>query len=355
MRWHLYCRVVDNFGDIGVAWRLAADLASRGEAVRLAVDDASALAWMAPDGAERVEVRGWNDAVLEAPDVVVELFGGGIPEDVAVAAAHASPAPVVVNVEHLSAEGYVDRSHGLPSPRRATSGESFTTWYFYAGFTARTGGLPREPGLIECADAFDVKAWLATIGVRTRPGERRVALFCYPDSAVVSLVEALQDAPTLLLLAHGAATAQARDVLGDSLARGVVRAIALPPLSQPDFDRLLWSCDLNLVRGEDSLVRAIWAGAPFVWQLYVQADGAHRIKLAAFLERFLAGAPASLDEAVRPLFDAWNDSASGVVSPATLDPTLFEAWRGHCRQWRATLAGRDDLITQLIRFVESKR
>ncbi len=78
MRWHLYCRVVDNFGDIGVAWRLAADLASRGEDVRLAVDDASALAWMAPGGADRVEVCAWSDAARTSPDVVLELFGGAL-------------------------------------------------------------------------------------------------------------------------------------------------------------------------------------------------------------------------------------------------------------------------------------
>ena len=56
MRWTLLCRVVDNFGDVGFAWRLAADLAARGERVRLAIDDARALAWLAPEGAAGVEV-----------------------------------------------------------------------------------------------------------------------------------------------------------------------------------------------------------------------------------------------------------------------------------------------------------
>ena len=355
MRWHLYCRVVDNFGDIGVAWRLAADLASRGEDVRLAVDDAGALAWMAPDGAVRVEIRTWSDAAASVPDVVVELFGGGIPDAVAEAAARASPAPVLVNVEHLSAESYVERSHGLPSPRRTTGGRPFTTWYFYPGFADGTGGLPREPGLLERRRAFDATAWLESIGVQPRPDERRVALFCYPDSAVASLIDALAGTPTLLLLAHGAATAQARDVLGPSLARGALRAITLPPLSQVDFDHLLWSCDCNLVRGEDSLVRAIWAGAPFVWQLYVQDDGAHHVKLAAFLDRFLSDAPPALTTTVRALFAAWNGDRSIALDPAAFDPEQQEAWARHCRAWRATLVTRDDLVTELIRFVASKR
>ncbi len=61
MHWDLFCRVIDNFGDIGVCWRLAADLGARGESVRLWVDDASALAWMAPQGSAGVEVLRWTD------------------------------------------------------------------------------------------------------------------------------------------------------------------------------------------------------------------------------------------------------------------------------------------------------
>ena len=61
MLWDLFCRVIDNFGDIGVCWRLAADLAARGETVRLWVDDPAPLRWMAPHGAPRVDVHGWTD------------------------------------------------------------------------------------------------------------------------------------------------------------------------------------------------------------------------------------------------------------------------------------------------------
>ena len=80
----------------------------------------------------------------------------------------------------------------------------------------------------------------------------------------------------------------------------------MPVVDQATFDRLLWASDLNVVRGEDSLVRAIWAGAPFVWQLYPQADGAHGPKLEAFLERLLDDAAQPLREAVGKLFRAWN-------------------------------------------------
>jgi len=353
MQWDLYCRVVDNFGDIGVAWRLAADLAGRGESVRLAVDDAGALAWMAPGGASGVDVVGWQDGPSPAPDVVVELFGAGRPPMSWPAGA---AAPVLVNLEHLSAEPYVERSHGLPSPTARAGEPPSTTWFFFPGFSEATGGLLREPGWVERRRSFGAgDDWLRSIGIASREGERRVSLFCYRNDAVPELLDALAAAPTLLLLAPGAADEQVAAALGASLRRGALRAVRLPLLSQTDFDRLLWSCQLNFVRGEDSFVRALWAGAPFVWQLYVQDDGAHAAKLEAFLARFLVGATPALSTAIRALFARWNGIGSGPLAPLLSEPALRAAWLAHCVRWREGLAAQDDLVTRLLRFVKSKR
>jgi uncharacterized repeat protein (TIGR03837 family) len=353
MQWDLYCRVVDNFGDVGVAWRLAADLAERGESVRLAIDDASALGWMAPRGAAGVEIVGWGDGPSPAPDVVVELFGAGRPSSARPAGARA---PVFVNLEHLSAEPYVERSPGLPSPSARPGEPASTTWFFFPGFSEATGGLLREPGLLERRRAFGLgDDWLASIGAAARADERRVSLFSYRNDAVPELLDALASAPTLLLLAPGPTADRVAAILGASLRRDALRAVRLPLLRQADFDRLLWSCQLNFVRGEDSFVRAFWAGAPFVWQLYVQDDGAHAAKLDAFLTRFLAGAPPALAGALRALFARWNGIGNGPLAPPLSEPTLRAAWLAHCARWRDGLAAQDDLVTRLLRFVEAKR
>ena len=60
MLWDIFCKVIDNHGDIGVCWRLATQLAARGHEVRLWVDDAAALDWMAPGGHDRVQVLAWK-------------------------------------------------------------------------------------------------------------------------------------------------------------------------------------------------------------------------------------------------------------------------------------------------------
>ncbi|MGM9486258.1 elongation factor P maturation arginine rhamnosyltransferase EarP [Ideonella sp. YS5] len=348
LRWDLFCRVVDNFGDIGVCWRLAADLAGRGHSVRLWVDDPSALAWLAPGGAKGVEVIHWTaDTPALAPgDVVIEAFGCDPPDAFVAKMAATTPAPVWVNLEYLSAESYVERSHRLPSPQHGGPGKGLTKWFFYPGFTTATGGLLREPGLEAVQARFDPAAWLAHQGIEPRPGERLVSLFCYAGAPLASLVERLGEAPTLLLATPGHAT----EGLSRVAAPAAVRVQSLPWLSQADYDRLLWSCTLNLVRGEDSFVRAQWAGVPFVWHIYPQHDGVHAAKLEAFLQRHLGAAPPELAEDIAAWMRAWN----GLRDELPPLPDM-QAWAAHASHWRDALRAQPDLTARLLAFVAEKR
>jgi uncharacterized repeat protein (TIGR03837 family) len=364
MHWDLFCRVVDNYGDIGVCWRLAADLAARGENVRLWVNDAGALAWMAPRGATGVEVRAWpadDDAHVEPHEVVIEAFGCHLPTGFLTRMGAKRPAPTWVNLEYLSAESYVERSHGLPSPQASGPAQGLDKWFFYPGFTENTGGLLREPDLVQRQTAFDAGAWLRAHGIPAAVGERRVSLFCYANPALPTLLDALAGAPTLLLVTPGIAARQVVTLLGTSVSQGALRVHYLPSLTQVDYDQLLWSCDLNLVRGEDSFVRAQWAGKPFLWQIYPQEDAAHMAKLEAFNRRFLASATAELRDAVGRAALDWNGiRADGTVSTAPHGfrlppPALWEAWRAHCRAWRDHLAALPDLASSLRAFVEKRR
>jgi uncharacterized repeat protein (TIGR03837 family) len=346
-RWDLFCRVIDNFGDIGVSWRLAADLAARGEAVRLWVDDATALAWMAPAGARGVAVVHWSDPApdLEPADVVIETFGCDPPAAFVRRMAERQPrAPVWINLEYLSAQAYAERSHALPSPQLAGPGMGLHKWFFYPGFTEATGGLLREPGLAAQQATFDRDAWLGTYGLQRRAGERVVSLFCYPDAARPELLRTLAASPTLLLCTPGALD-------GLELRHGgLLRSHPMPWLTQLEYDRLLWSCDLNFVRGEDSVVRASWAGVPFVWQPYRQAQGLHAQKLDAFLDRFLAAQPARLGSDVRALWRGWNRLAPW---PAMWPESAH--WHRATAQWRSALCSQSDLTTRLLGLVNLRR
>jgi uncharacterized repeat protein (TIGR03837 family) len=395
-RWDVFCRVIDNHGDLGVCWRLARDLAARGHTVRLWVDEPSALAWMALAGCAGVEVRPWREPEVEqlvaalpadplraVGDVVVEAFGCDPPPAFLARMAARPVAPVWINLEYLSAESYVERSHRLASPQWRGPAAGLTKWFFYPGFTAATGGLLREPGLLVERDGWreqDAAAWLHQLGVPqtfTVPAERRVLLFCYDNPRLPAWLTALaaDDAPVRLLLTPGFATRQALawaqgpgavagqgsaplgQLAGAGSAHGLLQCGALamqdlPYVSQPEFDRLLWCSDLNLVRGEDSLVRAIWAGRPFIWQIYPQDDAAHADKLEAFLDLYLEGADAALAMALRWVFRAWNGLAPWDDARwKAVWHEHFDAWRAWATQRCSCWAEPASLTDNLLQFV----
>ena len=333
LHWDLFCRVIDNHGDTGVCWRLARQLAERGPGVRLVIDDPTALSWMAPQGAAGVQVLPWPGPA-EAGDVVIEAFGCDPPAGFVLAMAARPRPPVWINLEYLSAEGYVERSHGLRSPQRC----GLDKWFFYPGFTGRSGGLLREPGLAEARAAFDRARWLQSRGLQVAAGERVISLFCYDNPALPALLQDLAAEPTLLLLTPGPAQQQVVQPPPG------LRVARLPWLNQADFDHLLWACDLNFVRGEDSLVRAIWAGVPFVWQAYPQHDGVHRAKVDAML------AQARLPVGAAAVWRAWNGGGQMPWPALPAVPT----WGATTLHWRQTLLAQADLTTQLLDFAAAK-
>lgn len=364
LQWDIFCQVIDNFGDIGVCWRLACNLAQRGQAVRLWVDDASALTWMAPHGAPGVEVRAWTTPIdltdLVPGHVMVEAFGCHIDPDFIASYALNIRARglkgIWINLEYLSAEDFSARCHGLPSPVMFGPGEGLSKYFFYPGFTKGTGGLLREPDLLEHQAQFDQKAWLTGLGIPWR-GERLVSLFCYEPAGLTDLLTTLANdtQATCLLVTQGRASAavNAEILRKNSLKpfwnrHEMLSIVHLPQLTQTDFDHLLWACDLNFVRGEDSLVRALWAGKPLVWQIYPQDDGAHGPKLDAFLTWLQA--PPSL----RRAHDIWN----GLNAGSSADPQQPWLTSEHLAEWQATivlarktLLLQEDLAQSLLDFV----
>lgn len=358
LQWDVFCQVIDNYGDIGVCWRLASQLAARGHRVRLWADDASALAWMAPGGHAGVELRPWGGelpaAHEPAPDVVVEAFGCEIPEPFLAWAVQGAAAqqPVWINLEYLSAESYVERNHRLPSLILSGPAAGWTRWFFYPGFTPATGGLLRESGLLAQRPPGFASRWRASQPLSRTPADRWMSLFCYEPPALPALLaQAMQPGaePTRLLVTPGRATEAVQAALpGLPADHGPLGLQFLAPTDQQGFDDLLWACDFNAVRGEDSLVRALWAGKALVWHIYPQHDGAHHAKLAAFLDWLQA--PASL----RQFHAAWNGIPGHAPLAVPDDETLAE-WTACVQAARARLVQQTDLVGQLVGFMQEKR
>ena len=339
-RWDIYCWVIDNYGDVGVCWRLARALVARGHEVRLFINDPAPLQWMATtEERAAIATHAWatdgpDGVARDCGDVVIEAFGCQLPHATEAAIA-ASAHTVWINLEYLSAESHSAANHGLASPVMAGPAKGCTKWFFYPGFTPETGGLLGPT-------SEEITPWPVSPDSRLRVG-----VFSYECAALVNLHALASDGQLHLYAAAGRSGEALKAQFGPSPAR-----TDLAPMSQQAFDRFLSAMDLNIVRGEDSLVRALWAGHPLIWHVYPQADGAHFEKLKAFLDWLQPPTP------VRELHAVWNDPARADELPARWGTaTASPCWQTWCEavsRAHARLRAQPALIEQLEAFVTSK-
>lgn len=388
-RLDLFCRVVDNYGDIGICWRLARQLQrEHGLAVRLWVDDLASFRRICPQvdtdaetqQIDAVTVRHWRgqDGVYSAADVadiVIEFFACDLPPGYIAAMAECDTRPVWFNLEGLTAEEWVEGCHRLTSPHPRLP---LTKHFFFPGFTDKTGGLLREAALEQQRLAFQsdpavMTAFLTGLGVAAKAptstsaaaatASTMVSLFCYPHAPVAALFDQWRGGaePIVCLVPEGVAAEAVQDFIGGPAAagatatHGALTLHVLPFIPQPDYDKLLWACDLNFVRGEDSFVRAQWAGKPFVWHIYPQDDNLHHKKLRAFLGRYAGGLPA-----LEQFSLAWNDAP--VADGQGGWPARWRAFRDEmpqmaprAGQWRQQMLANGDLAANLVAFAATLR
>jgi len=384
--WDVFCRVVDNYGDIGICWRLSQQLASEhGLHVRLFIDNMAAARHLittlglsqASQMINGVEICPWPEVSIKPAQVVIATFGCELPETYSCQlAAHQS---VWINLEYLSAETWVSDFHAQTSPQPALGVNKV---FFFPGFFPNTGGLLRERDLLATRDAFlsaaeSQTAFWYRLGLAhlNLSNAIKISLFCYPQANIHGLCSALANAEQTIhvLMPFNGDISQLPGTFTDFtqtksgvgswlLQQGKLSVHLMPFLSQTDYDHLLWACDLNFVRGEDSWVRAIWAGKPFIWQPYWQSDAVHIKKMQAFLAVYADHANADMQHLLSRAHLAWSASELDSSSMAKLDQALWPSFVNHlpaiqayAQQRAYSLAQQPDLSTKLVIFSKNLR
>ena len=360
LHFDIFCRVVDNYGDSGVCWRLARQLAARPHSatVRLWVDDLHSLAKIEPviqpqlaqQKVAQVDIRQWSDhtSFPALHQVVIEAFACELPQCVRDQISHQH---LWINLEYLSAESWVDDFHGHASPQ----GQQQRKFFFFPGFTSKTGGLLREHNLLShqqqwLANHNNARLLWSKLGIApavqnelSNHKRQQLLLFNYPNAPVDGLLSALNQSGQkfIVLSPYPLTTAQLSSGHDDVL----WHQFSFVP--QDEFDQLLWLSAVNIVRGEDSLLRALWAGKPMIWQPYLQDDDLHISKLEALLKT------SPLTPSTHALMHAWStgDSTDFAKQLAQqLQTPQWEIWNKEAELWRAHLLEHDDLCTRLIGF-----
>ncbi len=371
--------MVDNFGDIGICWRLSRQLAAEhGICVHLWVDDLPSFQRICPQIMPEmrqqtlfgVEILLWteqDDAALfwqqlSPAAVVIEALACNIPVRYQQQMATQQPQPLWLNLEYLSAEPWVEGCHGLNSPQPQTGLDKY---FFFPGFTDKTGGLLYERELQAKLDRFyhnkpAQQDFWQQLGIESADFPLKISMFAYSHSQFTDLLQQWQQLPhnVLCVIPQGELAQQLitqYSLLGEgkTLQLNSLSLKIMPFLAQPDYDLLLRACDLNFVRGEDSIIRAHWAGQPFVWQIYRQQENAHLVKLQAFLARYCQQMPAALASAVQQFYLAWNTEQELSHCWQELYPLLPEI-TAYNQLWRQQLLANGDLASNLVHFAKKK-
>jgi uncharacterized repeat protein (TIGR03837 family) len=373
LRWDIFCTVIDNFGDIGIAWRLARQLTEEfDQGVRLWVDDLVSFQRLEPrldpestsQNIGGVEICHWTSPLqdIEPAQVVIEALACRLPDTYLQGMAAMSVKPVWINLEYLSAEDWVKDCHRLASPHPRLP---LTQTFFIPGFGAGTGGLLGSLRQHEELSAWRQHAgarsrFFAELGIETFSEQMlAISLFAYDNPAIAGLLDALAEysRPAMLLVPEGKASSRVAAWLGRAelrsgqfAKRGRLAVYRVPFLDHDRYDHLLWACDLNCVRGEDSFIQAQWAARPLIWQPYVQEDGAHWNKLNAFVAKYVEGLEPDLSGLMDDAWRVWN---AGEENPGIWRKYLdkLPELNAHAARWESRIKTLPNLANELVKFV----
>ena len=300
----IFCEIIDNFGDIGVVYRLAKELRERygnESEIRVILNSLKEFLAMAKGAEEREiqEYKGITYATYEyvrenmesfgCADVIIEAFGCNIPEEYLKRAYVESK--LLINLEYLSGEKWIEDFHLQESMLGAPLLKKF---FFMPGFTERSGGIILDSNFLKRIEAVsgDREKYLKKYFPEKDSKELQETLigtvFSY-EKNFENLLKTLDglDRDVFLIIMGEKSQKSFGKILGNSSKYGKIETSNIKFLNQEEYEEVLALADFNFVRGEDSFVRALILGKPFLWHIYIQENGAHHDKLDAFIERYM--------------------------------------------------------------------
>ncbi|WP_299496571.1 elongation factor P maturation arginine rhamnosyltransferase EarP [uncultured Shewanella sp.] len=379
--WDIFCTVIDNFGDIGVTWRLAKQLSDDFNIqVTLWVDCLDSFQCILPSldpnlttqHHQGITIEHWQSPFVKTwrpGQVLIEAFACELPESLIRHRHTLTQPPVWINLDYLTAESWIDDCHGLAS--LLSDGQQ--RYFFFPGFSSKSGGLICEHELFKqqtmwLNDAHAQHHWLTHLGftqlTHKEVNATYISVFSYPSPALTALSHYWQQStePTHLFVPYGKSLEslqwilnadEAEFIIGHSYQANNLHVHVLPMTTQEEFDKLLWYCDINIVRGEDSFLRAQWAKKPFIWHIYPQEENAHIDKLSAFMTHYCASLPHNAAQSWQSLcltFNQGNTQAS--VDAWVSFIQHHQVLEKHAKKWPKQALNESDLATRLVNFVK---
>ena len=280
----IFCQVIDNYGDVGVAYRLAREFKRvyPNKKLRFVINKTEELNLIRKS--EDIEIILYKDIskIENSADLIIESFGCEIPKKYMDKALKNSK--LIINLEYFSAEKWVDDFH----LQESFLGGNLKKYFFIPGLSEKSGGILLDNEFLERKKKVEANKeyYLEKFGIKEKY-DLIGSVFSY-EKNFDSLIEELKKLGKKIILLILSEKTQKNFIKyfdnGNNYDK--IKFVKLPFFTYDKYEDLLALCDFNLVRGEDSFVRALLLGKPFLWHIYPQDENTHIEKLESFLEKY---------------------------------------------------------------------
>ena len=280
----IFCQVIDNYGDVGVAYRLAREFKRvyPNKKLRFVINKTEELNLIMKSN--DVEVIAYKDIskIEDSADLIIETFACEIPKEYMDKALKNSK--LIINLEYFSAEKWVDDFH----LQESFLGGNLKKYFFIPGLSEKSGGILLDNEFLERKKKVEANKeyYLEKFGIKEKY-DLIGSVFSYKKN-FDSLIEELKklDKKVILLILSEKTQKNFIKYFDNGNNYDKIKFVKLPFFTYDKYEELLALCDFNLVRGEDSFVRALLLGKPFLWHIYPQDENTHIKKLESFLEKY---------------------------------------------------------------------
>lgn len=280
----IFCQVIDNYGDVGVAYRLAREFKRvyPNKKLRFVINQIEELNLIRKS--ENIEVILYKDIskIENSADLIIESFGCEIPKEYMDKALKKSK--LIINLEYFSAEKWVDDFH----LQESFLGGDLKKYFFIPGLSEKSGGILLDNEFLQRKKKVEANKeyYLEKFGIKEKY-DLIGSVFSYKKN-FDSLIEELKklDKKIILLILSEKTQKNFIKYFDNGNNYDKIKFVKLPFFTYDKYEELLALCDFNLVRGEDSFVRALLLGKPFLWHIYPQDENTHIKKLESFLEKY---------------------------------------------------------------------
>lgn len=280
----IFCQVIDNYGDVGVAYRLAREFKRvyPNKKLRFVINQIEELNLIRKS--EDIEIILYKDIskIENSADLIIESFGCEIPKEYMDKAL--KNVKLIINLEYFSAEKWVDDFH----LQESFLGGNLKKYFFIPGLSEKSGGILLDNEFLERKKKVEANKeyYLEKFGIKEKY-DLIGSIFSY-EKNFDSLIEELKklDKKIILLILSEKTQKNFIKYFDNGNNYDKIKFVKLPFFTYDKYEELLALCDFNLVRGEDSFVRALLLGKPFLWHIYPQDENTHIKKLESFLEKY---------------------------------------------------------------------